>query len=663
MTSNSGSLNTVNDVSYLNNSLDVKGLLTVSGNIGVTGSETVYGGLSVLGNTGATISKNLGVYGGLNVLGATGANIANSLSVGGSETVSGGLRVLGATGANISNNLSVGGSLLVSGSETISGRINVLGTTGSSISNNLSVGGILLVSGSETISGGLSVVGATGANITKNLTVGGSETIYGNLNVLGPTGANITKHVNIGGNLNVTGQADIKNNTTILGNLGVTGTITTNSLIVTGSSYMSVLNTTVEPILKLNNGGPAEYVNNAGLVIASGVDDVAYIKTNSSGTNFVLRAPQDTEEGTIVVDRVSSGTVVSNLTTNKVTINGTPSNDTDAVTIGYLHTELTSYPKTTDLNTLYVQNNSDYSTFIDNTNSSISTINSAINNELTGLSARALQSTVDNLTTTIGQKVDSSDLDSYATKTYVTGQINNLDLTTQFESKVNLNDYNIDKLSFLNLSDLGDYIKLADLPDSITSASSIATHTYTTTAITDALSAYTTNVLNVKTDSYDNSILELNASINDIVTKTAYDSDKANIYIAIGNVANTVETINTSLGSISSGVSELTFNNYKDTVTSNLLTKLDVSAFNTSDFATSSSVTSITGDITDIKNAIYNIVDAVDVDGHNVLVDPDGKTLPQLYTLIQQQQATIDFLTTELANVKSFVNYLAPSNP
>lgn len=209
--------------------------LSVGGTAAVTGTATIGGNLTAQSNLAVSGTSALADK---LTISANGADITGNVAITGNETVSGTLGVTGGTslstlttsGAATLNSASVSTTLGVTGNSTLSGTLAVTGTSTFSddvtIVNgkDLNVGSDLTVGGTAAVTGALSTNSTFTANSTGTfggaLTVSsGGAAITGNSSVTGTLSA--TSNLSAGGTLAVTGAATLSDNLTVVGNIDV----------------------------------------------------------------------------------------------------------------------------------------------------------------------------------------------------------------------------------------------------------------------------------------------------------------------------------------------------------------------------------------------------------------------------------------------------------
>lgn len=270
-------------------------------------------------------------------------------------------------------------------------------------------------------------------------------------------------------------------NVSIGGTLGVTGNITTlgtvyaKDLVVNGSTYVVSNGISTQTQLILNSGA-STVPSGAGIeILANGQSGVCYLKTNLDNSAFIAKTVNGIA-GTVVLDG-SSGAAISNVTTNKVTITGSPSNGTDAVTVNYLNSQLsnkadvssaltktnadTYYAQLSDFNSLKATNLATQ-TYVTNAlapiNTSISSIQSTMaTKDTTSLTNYYTTTQVDAIKNTINSSINSTQtslqgsIDTKANSsdvTTLTGRVGTLE--TQYSSQNNsINTLNSEYSSLL----------------------------------------------------------------------------------------------------------------------------------------------------------------------------------------------------------------------
>jgi hypothetical protein len=240
--------------------------LNVSGTLGVTGTGTFNSDLSVGGTLGVsgsgTFNSDLTVSGSLGVYGTaefdSNLTVSGTLGVNSIGTFNSDLIVEGS--ATIENSATIRNGATISGMETLSGGVGLsvtggIGVTGTNGGTGVSIdggnsrendGGVGLV-----VRGGTSLNGSGKTGLGLIVETGGAE-IYNDLSVggtLGVTGTGtFNSDLSVGGTLGVTGTGTFNSDLSVGGTLGVTGTGTFNSDLSVGGTLGVTGNATIDGV-------------------------------------------------------------------------------------------------------------------------------------------------------------------------------------------------------------------------------------------------------------------------------------------------------------------------------------------------------------------------------------------------------------------------------
>jgi hypothetical protein len=228
--------------------------LSVGGTLGVSGTGTFNSDLSVGGTLGVsgtgTFNSDLSVGGTLGVTGSAtienGATIRNGATISGMETLSGGVGLsvtggIGVTGTNGGTGVSIDGG----NSRENDGGVGLVVRGGTSLNGSGKTGlGLIVETGGAEIYNDLSISGTLGVSGTG--TFNSDLTVVGSLGVTGTGtfGSNLT----VAGSLGVTGTGTFGSNLTVAGSLGVTGTGTFNSNLTVVGSLGVTGNATIDEV-------------------------------------------------------------------------------------------------------------------------------------------------------------------------------------------------------------------------------------------------------------------------------------------------------------------------------------------------------------------------------------------------------------------------------